>query len=561
MGLVDGPDLGTDVTHNDQTVLDELIQTWRTATESGRDVSLTALCQSYPHLLPELQKWIESQSDSPDSVTFSVCDTAPTRLAVPSARQTFQAGDHFGGFVLVRRLGRGGMGEVWEADEPAVPRKVAIKIMRPELASDPSLRRRFLREVRAQATVNHPNVVPLFAIGERDGVPYFAMALLVGETLAARLKRVGHLPPAEVIRIGRAVAEGLQAVHLAGLVHRDVKPGNVGLNAPYDHVMVLDFGIVRGSDLETTEDPLTNSGVMLGTPGYMSPEQVLGRTVDARADLFSLGAMLYEMATGSRPFQAESAYSSCTALVHEHPPRADSVRTGIPTQLAELIDHLMAKSPQDRWPGSAGEVAMILGRLESPDAATVTIPRRKRSISRNRRWRFVWLALFVLLLVVTAGGFVWFGSGNPARPTVVLPTAEDRLREFATRLREQPLDYRTQGVTKNGVVVNVKQNKLRFTGTTGVPIRSDVVDGKATITLPYDGTYVREHVEFIFIGNETKPLGGVLTIFVTVNEAELRVTEFKVTDTHGEVTNTGHDGQRCAKEAVMGLVNRVLDGR
>ena len=544
MGLVDGPDLGTDVTHNDQTVLDELIQTWRTATESGRDVSLTALCQNYPHLLPELQKWIESQSDSPDSVTFSVCDTAPTRLAVPSARQTFQAGDHFGGFVLVRRLGRGGMGEVWEADEPAVPRKVAIKIMRPELASDPSLRRRFLREVRAQATVNHPNVVPLFAIGERDGVPYFAMALLVGETLAARLKRVGHLPPAEVIRIGRAVAEGLQAVHLAGLVHRDVKPGNVGLNAPYDHVMVLDFGIVRGSDLETTEDPLTNSGVTLGTPGYMSPEQVLGRTVDARADLFSLGAMLYEMATGSRPFQAESAYSSCTALVHEHPPRADSVRTGIPTQLAELIDHLMAKSPQDRWPGSAGEVAMILGRLESPDAATVTIPRRKRSISRNRRWRFV-----------------WFGSGNPARPTVVLPTAEDRLREFATRLREQPLDYRTQGVTKNGVVVNVKQNKLRFTGTTGVPIRSDVVDGKATITLPYDGTYVREHVEFIFIGNETKPLGGVLTIFVTVNEAELRVTEFKVTDTHGEVTNTGHDGQRCAKEAVMGLVNRVLDGR
>lgn len=548
--------------HDDRTVLSELLQTWRTAAESGRDVSLPDLCADHPHLLPELQKWVESQREPTDPATFSVSDTAPTRLAaIPSARSTVQAGDRLGGFVLIRRLGRGGMGEVWEADEPAVPRKVAIKIMRAELANDPQLRQRFLREVRAQATVTHPNVVPLFAIGEHDGVPYFAMALLVGETLAARLKRVGFLPPATAVRIGRAVADGLQAVHLAGLVHRDVKPGNVGLNAPHDNVMLLDFGIVRGPDLDKTGEPITNTGMMLGTPGYMSPEQVLGGAVDARADLFSLGAMLYEMVTGVRPFQAESAYSTCTALVQSHPPLANTIRPEVPSQLAELIDRMLEKDPADRWPSTAGEVATFLGRLDSPDAATITLPRRKRAVARKSRWRFAWPLVLVvlLLLLIPVGGFVWFGRTPPTTPTP--PTADDRLRQFANHLRGQPIEHRREGVNKNGVLVNVKQNKLRFTGTTGVPIRSDVVDGKATITLRYDGTYVRDYAEFVIRWSETKTLGGVIKIFVTADGADVRVTGYEVTDTHGEVTDSQHDGQKCARAAVEELVNRLLDGR
>ncbi len=550
--------------HDDRTQLTELLQTWRTATASGQVISLPELCGDHPELLTELQKWVESQQDPSDPVTFCVSDTAPTRLAaLPPARSGVKAGDRLGGFVLVRRLGRGGMGEVWEADEPAVPRTVAIKIMRAELANDPQLRQRFLREVRAQATVTHPNVVPLFAIGEHDGVPYFAMSLLVGETLAVRLKRVGFLPPATAIRIGQAVAEGLQAVHLAGLVHRDVKPGNVGLNAPHDGVMLLDFSIVRGADLGATDEPLTNTGMMLGTPGYMSPEQVLGAAVDARADLFSLAAVLYEMVTGVRPFQAESAFSICHALVHTQPPLANTIRPEVSPQLAELIDRMLAKNPDDRWPATAGEVASTLARFDSPEAATLTLPRRKWAKARKRSWRFAWpLVLALLLLLIPVGGFLWFGRTTPATSATSPLTAEDRLREFAGRFREQPIEHTLVDRDTNGLFKTERVHTHKYQGTTGVPIISEVTDGRATVRVPYDGEYERETVTAKhFPVWETKTARGVVAVAVTVGPDGVRVVGYEQVETDGQVIDRGHKAQRCAKAAVGDLVNRVLDGR
>jgi serine/threonine protein kinase len=279
-----------------------------------------------------------------------------------------------GGYRVLRVLGSGGMGVVFEAEDPKLERRIALKVMRPELARGIT-RERFLQEARAAAKVEHDNIIPIFVIDEDGGIPFLAMPFLKGEPLEDRLKREHRLSLAEVLKIGREMAAGLFAAHSKGLVHRDVKPANVWLEtAPESlsktetrsskfRVKILDFGLARGSGADQLN--LTRDGTIVGTPAYMAPEQARGKTVDHRADLFSLGIVLYRMATGELPFKGADAVSQLLAVTSETPPHPATLNPDLPPELADLIVRLLEKEA-DRRPASAKDVQRVLMGLSKP---------------------------------------------------------------------------------------------------------------------------------------------------------------------------------------------------
>src|SRR5262249_38098381 len=232
-----------------------------------------------------------------------------------------------GGYRVLRLRGAGGMGMVFEAEDPALQRRVALKVMRPGMALPSTARQRFLQEGRAAARLEHEHVVTIHHVGEERGVPYLVMPLLAGESLHDRLQRQRLLPLADVLRFGRELAAALAAAHARGLIHRDVKPANVWLEerpaepppsdgepggvpamgaAPSYRIKVLDFGLVYQPEARAASERLTLTGSVVGTPAYMAPEQAVGKVVDARADLFSLGCVLYQMTTGERAFTGDN---------------------------------------------------------------------------------------------------------------------------------------------------------------------------------------------------------------------------------------------------------------
>ena len=262
-------------------------------------------------------------------------------------------------YRVLRVLGEGGMGVVFQAEDTRLQRRVALKVMKPLLAADPAARQRFHREARATAALEHDNIIAIHAIDEANGVPYLAMPLLQGETLDERLKRESMLSVAEVLRIGRETAEGLAAAHAKGLIHRDVKPSNIWLEAPTSRVKILDFGLAA---MPVPEGEKTLPGTLLGTPGYMAPEQTEGEA-DARADLFSLGCVLYRMATGQAPFPGQTPMQKIRSTLFESPRPPQEVNPALPGALCHLILRLLARQPQDR-PATAVAVARVLETIE-----------------------------------------------------------------------------------------------------------------------------------------------------------------------------------------------------
>jgi hypothetical protein len=274
-----------------------------------------------------------------------------------------QAGElgRLGPYGVLKKLGEGGMGLVFEAEDSQLQRRAALKVMLPKLVGDAESRRRFLQEARAAAAIAHERVVTIYQVDEDNGVPFLAMQLLQGETLEARLRRQpGPVPVGVIMRLGREIAEGLEAAHRLGVIHRDVKPGNIWLQADGDHVKVLDFGLAR---VTHTDARLTQSGMILGTPGFLAPEQAAGRAVDARSDLFSLGVVLYLLATGEMPFRGPDVMALLTALAVAQPRPVFELNPDIPEALDHLIMRLLSKELDTR-PRSAREVIDILAALE-----------------------------------------------------------------------------------------------------------------------------------------------------------------------------------------------------
>jgi formylglycine-generating enzyme required for sulfatase activity len=287
-----------------------------------------------------------------------------------------------GGFRILKILGHGGMGVVFEGEDPRLGRRVAIKAMLPHLAGSKSSQERFLREAKAAAALEHDHVVPILQVGEDRGAPFIVMPFLKGEPLDARLKRDERLAVAEVLRIGREIAEGLAAAHAEGLVHRDIKPANVWLEAPRQRVKILDFGLARAT---AQESGLTQQGAILGTPAYMAPEQGRGQKVDARCDLWSLGVVLYRLVAGRLPFKGADTVSTLLAVATAEPPPPAEVSAAVPVGLSCLIMQLLEKEPARR-PASAEKVAGVLRALEQDEQATQELPRAPGKKARREAW-------------------------------------------------------------------------------------------------------------------------------------------------------------------------------
>jgi eukaryotic-like serine/threonine-protein kinase len=265
-----------------------------------------------------------------------------------------------GTYRLIDRLGAGGMGEVWRAEDTRLLREVAIKILSERIANDPEWKARFLREARTIAQMNHPNIATIYSIEQEADKLFIVMELVEGESLATLLAK-GPLPPAEAVRIIRHVAEALGEAHEKGIVHRDVKPDNIIVGKR--GTKVLDFGIAKQL-VSTTDSPtLTQAGLIVGTPFYMSPEQALGRPVDARSDLFSLGVVLYEALAGKRPFEGESVTETMMNIIMQEAPDLATIAPSLPPSLADVVNRALQKKPERRF-GSAGEMVDALSRVD-----------------------------------------------------------------------------------------------------------------------------------------------------------------------------------------------------
>ncbi len=356
-----------------------------------------------------------------------------------------------GQYRVLKQLGAGGMGMVFLAEDTLLHRKVALKTMRPEFAANPDARERFLREARAAAAVEHEHIITIHQVGEDHGVPYLAMPLLKGECLEDRIARQ-RLPIPEVLRICAEMADGLAAAHEHGLIHRDIKPGNVWLEGEQSKVKLLDFGLARA---QADDSKLTKSGAIVGTPAYMAPEQARGEELDSRADLFSLGAVLYSMLTGNRPFGGENTMNVLMALALDDPTEPRKLNREVSAELNDLTMRLLAKSPSKR-PGTAQEVAAALRQLlpaESRPTRSFQMPAlptasgaKGRSGNPASRTIAVALAGLASLVIVAAG--IYFTVRSADGKIEMVFQADDQEIEISVKTddMQQPV---VQVVDKN----------------------------------------------------------------------------------------------------------------
>jgi serine/threonine protein kinase len=330
-------------------------------------------------------------------------------------------GSRLGPYEIQELLGRGGMGEVYRALDTRLHRSVAIKILPGALTADAESVRRFENEARAVASLSHPNVVPLFDVGEQDGVRYAVAELVLGETLRVRLA-TAPLPVPEAVEIAAQIAGGLAAAHEKGVVHRDVKPENVVLT-PAGSPRILDFGLAKqsaaapgSSENEPTRSALlTEPGVIAGTVGYMSPEQVRGEPLDGRSDLFSLGVILYEMLTSRRPFRGESQVETLNAILKEEPP-PDPVLTAAPPELERILRRCLAKRRENRYHSGADLAHDLRSSLTATSSGTIPAP---APTSRSRPVFPVVAAGLAVLAAVVAGAYLL--SRRPAPSSSARP--------------------------------------------------------------------------------------------------------------------------------------------
>lgn len=360
--------------------------------------------------------------------------------AIWSPPQSADGLGRLGNYRVIRLLGGGGMGSVFLAEDSQLRRSVALKIMRPHMAAMPGARERFLREARAAASINHENVVRIYQVGEERGIPFLAMELLEGETLATRLRSVGRLSTDESLHVARETLFGLAAAHSRGLVHRDIKPANIVLvptetpgqtaavesetGAARYRVKIVDFGLARVIDED--ESRLTQFGHVAGTPQYMSPEQIEGEEIDTRSDLFSLGCLLYRMLAGEMPFQAKGNAALMRAILDRpHIPLHDRA-ADTPVAICDFVDRLLAKSPAERFQ-SANAVIESLDNIRVASAIELKNSHAEESTAfagskRRTRFKFATLGLILLTPILLICAWIAYRDEAHSGFTVSPPT-------------------------------------------------------------------------------------------------------------------------------------------
>lgn len=329
------------------------------------------------------------------------------------------------GYEISGVIGCGGMGAVLKGFDRPLSRVVAIKVMAPHLATSGAARQRFAREAQAAAAMTHENVIDIYGVSESNGLPYLVMPYARGQSLQKRIDERGPLPVVEVLRIGSQIAAGLAAAHQQGLVHRDIKPANILLSDGIERLVITDFGLARAVD----DASVTRTGVIAGTPQYMSPEQARGDAIDHRSDLFSLGSVLYTACTGRVPFRAESAYGILRRITDNEPRPIREINPQIPDWLCRVVEKLHSKSSDDRF-ATAEEVSDLLQRClvheHSPNTPLPAELQAASTLSRFGRKLSVMIGILAATLLFAVA--IQFETANPHSPAAEIAGQDSGLR-------------------------------------------------------------------------------------------------------------------------------------
>lgn len=385
-----------------------------------RSAFLDEACAGDDALRREVQSLISSHGEASNFIESPVYEVAAPLFAGNHNR--FQVGESVGPYRIVSQLGSGGMGEVYRARDARLGRYVAIKVVLEAFSNDADRVRRFEQEARAASMLNHPNILAIYDVGTHNGTPYVVSELLAGETLRNRLID-GALSRRKAIDYALQIVEGLAAAHEKGITHRDLKPENLFVTQD-GRVKVLDFGLAKltepqGSTPHTEATTLlktsaTEPGMIVGTVGYMSPEQVRGERVDSRSDLFSFGAILYEMLTGKHAFQAGSAVETMNAILKDEPAELTEESEKIPPAIQRIIQHCLEKNPRERFQ-SAGDIGFALEALSGVSSTSVAALRAE-SMRRSYKW-VIAVGVPLLVAALALGAFLGMRAGEKSLPS------------------------------------------------------------------------------------------------------------------------------------------------
>lgn len=352
------------------------------------------------------------RSDAAESGNINPQDLSASNPAQPSDNSSIQ-NRKLGEFQLLRKLGTGGMAEVYLAEQTTLRRQVAVKVLRSEHFTDELYVKRFRHEAAAAGSLNHPNIVQVYMVGEEDGINYIAQEYVQGRTLKDYIRRKGPMDVKIALHILRQVASALQVASENGIVHRDIKPENILLTNKGE-AKVADFGLAQLT-LQGERISLTQTGMTLGTPLYMSPEQVNGQPLDSRSDIYSFGIMAFHMLTGRPPFSGETAMSVAVKHLNDKPPALSDFRSDLPPALQDLIKRLINKKKEDRPANFAlivSELKQIARQVSGKEDATVPIPLKSAAprtmfFDRPFRYQLGWLIGASLLVMACSGGIGW----------------------------------------------------------------------------------------------------------------------------------------------------------
>jgi serine/threonine protein kinase len=386
-------------------------------------------------------------------------------------------GKRLGQYQIQRLLGQGGMGVVFEATDTILNRNIALKLIRQDVATRADYRSRFLREAQAAAKVTHDNICPIYQVGESDGLAFIAMPLLAGETLEQRQSRQPLTLP-QSLEVIRQTAEALAEAHQAGLVHRDIKPANIWL-APTPQqefrVRILDFGLAR---FQSDDQGMTHSGTVVGTPSFMAPEQARGEAVDGRADLFSLGAVFYELLTGNRAFAGNTAMNVLSSILTHQPPPVSLVNSAIPESLSQIVAQLLEKIPSRRTPDAQSLLHQLVHFQLEQNKATDRVF-QVDDVSSRFRSRWWWGLVALALTVCIVAGILIFQTPNGTLVVEFDDSADIRVKDGRFNIHDENGTLRyTLNPEQNVKKLAAGKYQVRVTGADGLQVNTDSFEMK-----------------------------------------------------------------------------------